>query len=482
MALPDFTMRELLEAGVHFGHQSHRWNPKMKQFIYGARSGIHIMDLSQTVPLLYRALLQVRETAAKGGRILFVGTKRQAAGPVAEAALRCAQYYMNHRWLGGTLTNWTAVSNSIKRLRELEETLSEKEQSGLTKKELLNVERDREKLDKALGGIANMGGLPDIIIVIDTNREAIAIKEARKLGIPVVAVVDTNCDPDDVDFPFPGNDDAARAISLYCNLFADAVLDGLAESSAGLGIDLGETEYIAALVEQDIAAADAAAENLPAGHWGEQVSLVPRDSPLNVASHGADEALRTLSSTAYLEQKGLTLHGVRTIKKFRFLSVSLRNSSARFEIVVDLDSQSYSKKHTFRWELKGSLIELFRSTVASLSDAIDRDDMQIEVYNDKEMITFGNISDTIKRKRSEVILSRCLGSDYPQGLRAISTSEGLPSIDLFASQQDSGSAILIYARSEVDSLIVCAKRIDELVGASLAAGVPLEPDTDSIFA
>lgn len=258
MALPDFTMRELLEAGVHFGHQTHRWNPKMKPFIYGARSGIHIMDLSKSVPLLHQALVKVRDTVAKGGRVLFVGTKRQASQPIAEAAQRCAQYYMNHRWLGGTLTNWSTVSNSIKRLRELEETLGGKEQSGFTKKELLNLERDREKLDKALGGIANMGGLPDLIFVIDTNKEAIAIKEARKLGIPVVAVVDTNCDPDDADFAFPGNDDAARAISLYCNLIADAVMDGLAESSAGLGIDLGEAEEIEALVEADLAAADAA--------------------------------------------------------------------------------------------------------------------------------------------------------------------------------------------------------------------------------
>ncbi|MCR9269512.1 MAG: 30S ribosomal protein S2 [Hyphomonadaceae bacterium] len=256
--MPEFTMRELLEAGVHFGHQTHRWNPKMKQFIYGARSGIHIMDLSKSVPLLHQALVKVRDTVSKGGRVLFVGTKRQAAQPIAEAAQRCAQYYMNHRWLGGTLTNWSTVSNSIKRLRELEETLSDKEQSGLTKKELLNLERDREKLDKALGGIANMGGLPDLIFVIDTNKEAIAIKEARKLGIPVVAVVDTNCDPDDADFAFPGNDDAARAISLYCNLIADAVLDGLAESSAGLGIDLGASEDIEALVEADVAAAEAA--------------------------------------------------------------------------------------------------------------------------------------------------------------------------------------------------------------------------------
>lgn len=269
MALPDFTMRELLEAGSHFGHQTHRWNPKMKPYIYGARSGIHILDLSKSVPLLHQALVQVRDTVAKGGRVLFVGTKRQAAQPIAEAAQRCAQYYMNFRWLGGTLTNWTTVSNSIRRLRELEEILTDKDNSGLTKKELLNLERDREKLDKALGGIANMGGLPDLIFVIDTNKEAIAIKEARKLGIPVVAVIDTNCDPDDADFPFPGNDDAMRAITLYCNLVADAVLDGLAEATAGLDIDLGEAEDLTGITDADIAAADAAtaeaeAEETPA--------------------------------------------------------------------------------------------------------------------------------------------------------------------------------------------------------------------------
>lgn len=258
MALLDFTMRELLEAGSHFGHQTHRWNPKMKPYIYGARSGIHILDLSKSVPLLHQALVQVRDTVAKGGRVLFVGTKRQAAQPIAEAAQRCAQYYMNFRWLGGTLTNWTTVSNSIRRLRELDEILTDKDNSGLTKKELLNLQRDREKLDKALGGIANMGGLPDLIFVIDTNKEAIAIKEARKLGIPVVAVIDTNCDPDDADFPFPGNDDAMRAITLYCNLVADAVLDGLAEASAGLDIDLGEAEDLTGITDADIAAADAA--------------------------------------------------------------------------------------------------------------------------------------------------------------------------------------------------------------------------------
>ncbi|MEO0466630.1 MAG: 30S ribosomal protein S2 [Pseudomonadota bacterium] len=256
MALPEFSMRQLLESGVHFGHQTHRWNPKMKAYIYGERSNIHILDLSKTVPLLHQAIVQVRDTVAKGGRVLFVGTKRQAAEPIAEAAERCAQYYINHRWLGGTLTNWETVSNSIKRLKELNAMFESGGGEGLTKKELLNLEREREKLDRALGGIANMGGRPDLMFVIDTNKEAIAVKEARKLGIPVAAVVDTNCDPDTVDFPFPGNDDAARAISLYCNLVADAVLDGMAESTADLGIDLGELEDLGDLTEADVALAE----------------------------------------------------------------------------------------------------------------------------------------------------------------------------------------------------------------------------------
>ncbi len=259
MALPDFSMRQLLEAGVHFGHQTHRWNPRMKPFIYGERSGIHIMDLSHTVPSLHQALVFVRDTVAKGGRILFVGTKRQAQDPVAEAAQRCAQYYMNHRWLGGTLTNWSTVSNSIKQLRELTAMFDAGGGAGLTKKELLDLQRRREKLQRALGGIADMGGLPAAIIVIDTNKEAIAVQEARKLGIPVVAVLDTNCDPKDADFGFPGNDDAARAISLYCNLFADAVLDGLAESTAGLGVDLGALSDVGSMADADVQVAGEAA-------------------------------------------------------------------------------------------------------------------------------------------------------------------------------------------------------------------------------
>ncbi|HRJ63914.1 30S ribosomal protein S2 [Brevundimonas sp. UBA2416] len=238
MALPEFSMRSLLEAGAHFGHQTHRWNPKMERYIFGSRSNIHIIDLSQSIPLLHQALVAVRDVAAKGGRVLFVGTKRQASDPVAEAAKRCAQYYMNNRWLGGTLTNWRTVSGSIARLRELEGLL-ESGGDGRVKKELLNLQREKDKLELSLGGIKDMGSIPDIIFVIDTNKEAIAILEARKLNIPIIAILDTNSDPDGITYPIPGNDDAARAIQTYCDLIADAVLDGLAAGQASQGVDLG---------------------------------------------------------------------------------------------------------------------------------------------------------------------------------------------------------------------------------------------------
>ena len=241
MALPEFSMRQLLEAGVHFGHQTQRWNPRMGPFIYGARNGIHIMDLTQTVPMLDQALQVIRDTVAKGGSILFVGTKRQAAQPIAEAAEKCAQYYMNHRWLGGTLTNWQTVSQSINRLKNIDEQ-SERGFEGLTKKERLGMERDQYKLEASLGGIREMGGRPDLLFVIDVKKEALAIAEANKLGIPVVAVVDTNCSPDGVDYIIPGNDDAARAISLYCDLASRAALDGMSAQLGAAGVDLGAME------------------------------------------------------------------------------------------------------------------------------------------------------------------------------------------------------------------------------------------------
>lgn len=238
MALPEFSMRGLLEAGVHFGHQTHRWNPKMAPFLFGDRNNIHIIDLAQTVPLLHQALLAVRDAVAGGGRVLFVGTKRQASDPVAAAARQCAQYYINHRWLGGTLTNWKTISNSIRRLRQLDEMLTG-EARGLTKKEMLNLTRERDKLERAIGGIKDMGGIPDIMFVIDTNKETIAIEEARKLGIPVVAVLDSNSNPDGIAYPVPGNDDAARAITMYCDLVSRAVIDGISQSQIASGVDVG---------------------------------------------------------------------------------------------------------------------------------------------------------------------------------------------------------------------------------------------------
>ncbi len=238
MALPTFSMRQLLEAGVHFGHHTRRWNPKMEPYIFGVRNSIHIINLEETVPMLHQGLEAVRAVVANGGRVLFVGTKRQAQDKVAEAARRCGQYYVNHRWLGGMLTNWKTISGSIKRLRELDERLSGGA-GGITKKETLQLTRERDKLERSLGGIKEMGGLPDIIFIIDVPREDIAIKEAAMLKIPVVAVADTNADPTGVTFPIPGNDDALRAIELYCDLISDAVLDGLHAEMEASGVDVG---------------------------------------------------------------------------------------------------------------------------------------------------------------------------------------------------------------------------------------------------
>lgn len=240
MAIPTFTMRQLLEAGIHFGHNTRRWNPKMKPFIFGERNNVHILDLQQTVPMLYTAMTALQQIAAKGGRILFVGTKRQAADAVKEAAERCGQFYVNHRWLGGMLTNWKTIVASIKRMNDIENKLTN-EQGGYTKRELLEMERERDKLMKSLGGIKDMGGVPDAIFIIDTLKEDLAIKEAQKLGIPVVAVIDTNSDPDGITYPIPGNDDALRAIETYCELISGAILDGLQAEMSAKGLDIGSS-------------------------------------------------------------------------------------------------------------------------------------------------------------------------------------------------------------------------------------------------
>ena len=288
MALPEFSMRQLLEAGVHFGHQSHRWNPKMADYIFGARNNIHIIDLAQTVPLLHRALQAVSDTVAKGGRILFVGTKRQAQDGVADAAKRSAQYFVNSRWLGGTLTNWKTVSGSIKRLRQLDEMLASGEGHQYTKKERLTLQRERDKLDRSLGGIKDMGGLPDLIFVIDTNKEDIAIQEAQRLNIPVAAIVDTNCDPKGISYVVPGNDDAGRAISLYCDLIARAAIDGISRAQGGAGIDIG-------------ALANPTAEAVPAKSEGFQGLAGPR---------GVADDLKKLSGVSGAIEKKLNDLGV----------------------------------------------------------------------------------------------------------------------------------------------------------------------------
>jgi small subunit ribosomal protein S2 len=266
MAIPDFTMRQLLEAGVHFGHQTRRWNPRMAPYLFGARNGVHIIDLTQTVPMLHQALVATRDVAASGGRILFVGTKRQAQEPVTRSASRSGQYYVNHRWLGGMLTNWKTISNSIRRLRELEGRLAEGT-VGLTKKETLQLTRERDKLERALGGIKDMGGLPDLIFVVDTNKEAIAVAEAKTLNIPVVAVLDSNSDPEGISYPIPGNDDASRAINLYCDLMVGAVLDGLQAEMAASGADMGAfeapPEEIEPVLPEEAAAPEAADQAAP---------------------------------------------------------------------------------------------------------------------------------------------------------------------------------------------------------------------------
>lgn len=259
MAEPTFTMRQLLEAGVHFGHHTRRWNPKMAPFIFGVRNGVHIINLEQTVPLLYRGLEAVRETVAGGGRVLIVGTKRQAQEKVKEAAARSGQYFVNHRWLGGMLTNWKTISQSIKRLKEMDEFLSSPD-TGLTKKETLERTRERDKLELSLGGIRDMGGLPDILFIIDTNKESLAVQEANKLGIPVVAIVDTNSNPEGITFPIPGNDDALRAIALYCDLFVQAVGAGLEAELGASDIDFGGFEEPAEELLPEAGEAEAAAE------------------------------------------------------------------------------------------------------------------------------------------------------------------------------------------------------------------------------
>ena len=294
MSLPDFSMRQLLEAGAHFGHQSHRWNPKMAPYIYGARNSIHIIDLAQTVPLLHQALKLVSDSVAKGGRVLFVGTKRQAAEEVAAAAKRCAQYFVNSRWLGGTLTNWKTISASISRLRKFDEQLSEGAK-GLTKKERLMLTREREKLEKALGGIKDMGGVPDLVFVIDTNKEALAIKEANRLKIPVIAIIDTNSDPDGVAHPIPGNDDASRAIQLYCDLVSRAAIDGISRSQGAAGVDIGEAEA-------------PIAEPLPEA--AEPETFATEQFELLTAPRGAPDDLAKLTGVGPQIVKKLNEHGV----------------------------------------------------------------------------------------------------------------------------------------------------------------------------
>ena len=289
MAVPTYSMRQLLEAGVHFGHHTRRWNPKMAPYIFGVRNGIHIIDLEQTEPMLHQGLQAIRDVVAGGGRVLLVGTKRQAQEPIAEAAKRCGQYYVNYRWLGGMLTNFKTISQSIKRLRELEERITQ-EQIGLTKRELLELTRDRDKLERALGGIKEMGGLPDILFVIDTNKEGIAVREANTLRVPVVAILDSNSSPDGIAYPIPGNDDAMRAIHLYCDLVSGSVLDGLQAELAASGVDIG-------------ARADLAERAIPEEILEENPEEPAPEVPVEAEPEGIESApgTETASATANLQ-------------------------------------------------------------------------------------------------------------------------------------------------------------------------------------
>lgn len=334
MALPAFNMRQLLEAGVHFGHQTHRWNPKMGEFIFGTRNKVHIIDLAQTVPLLHQALLTVSETVSKGGRVLFVGTKRQASDAVADAAKRSAQYYVNHRWLGGTLTNWKTISNSIKRLRTLEDLLGGEAQ-GLTKKELLNRTRERDHLERALGGIKDMGGIPDLLFVIDTNKESIAIAEARKLKIPVIAVVDSNCDPDIVNFPIPGNDDAGRAITLYCDLIAKAAIDGIEQAQGSAGVDIGEAvEPMVQDVPAEAPAEEEAAAETP------KLNGEGAFKPLAAAEGEADDLKRITGVGPVLEKKlnDLGIFHYRQIAELSEAAIAEIDEALSFKGRIDRDN------------------------------------------------------------------------------------------------------------------------------------------------
>ncbi|TDI59414.1 MAG: 30S ribosomal protein S2 [Alphaproteobacteria bacterium] len=326
MALPDISMRSLLEAGVHFGHQTHRWNPKMSPFIFGARNKVHIIDLSETVPLFHRALVAVRDITAAGGRVLFVGTKRQASPIVAEAAAKCGQYYVNHRWLGGMLTNWETISKSIKRLKDLESQL-EGDNSGKTKKERLQMTREFDKLNRSLGGIKEMGGLPDILFVIDTNKEAIAVHEANNLGIPVAAILDTNSDPKGIDFPIPGNDDASRAITLYCDYVASAVLDGIQQEMVNSGVDLGASEepsveelpVVEAAAEEAAPASEGATAEVeaPAKEAATEEAAPEAKAAAEEAAPAAEEATAEVEAPAEAEaapEKGTEAETEKTTK------------------------------------------------------------------------------------------------------------------------------------------------------------------------
>lgn len=446
MALPEFSMRQLMEAGAHFGHQVHRWNPKMKPYIFGARSGIHILDLSFTVPLLHQALVKARDVVADGGRILFVGTKHQAADAVSTAAQRCAQYYMNHRWLGGTLTNWTTISNSIKRLRDLDDITQAGSSTGLTKKELLGLHRERTKLQRTLGGIREMSGPPDLMVVIDTNKEHNAIRECRKLGIPVIAPIDSNCDPDEVDFPIPGNDDAAKAIHLYCRLLADAALDGLEASGM----------Y----------------DNGPVPR-----RVVPSDSPLQRARLAVanQHQVPVPEFGAYgLEATAIVTEGSDVI-----LEARAKNTQTFFEATFDKDYPSQGG--IYRWEFEGDALSLFPEILQQFSrETVDQ--LHVDLVLPKRAQSYERTADTIFNNEFETLFGDILRDNGNPNKFTVSCHfppnvEG--KFELVISSSGRRTSVLLASRGDLPYLELATRGIASIIERSHPYGTGTGQDVSS---
>lgn len=453
MPLPDFSMRDLLEAGAHFGHQTHRWNPKMDRYIFGSRSNIHIIDLSQTVPLIHQALVAIREVAAKGGRILFVGSKRQAAAPIAAAAARCAQYYVNHRWLGGTLTNWRTVSGSIARLREIE-TILEKGGEGRLKKELVSLDKERVKLERSLGGIKDMHAIPDILFVVDTNKEALAILEARKLNIPVIAVLDTNSDPDGITYPIPGNDDAARAIDLYCTLVADSVLDGLAAGASAAGYDLGSAEHPS---EPNVETRQLTDEETI-------VNVSPSDSPLRYR-----RAPRRNGASPF---RDFAVNRQGDVSDRAYYWIHRHGSKVLFEASTPKDDPT---DITFRWSVAGGVMIAFTQVLAEAFSVPELEALHIDIFTPNRVITYEQVGVELTNGAFESACVEEAGDAFGKSgfvLRAYASERS--DFDFVVSIDTDTGATLMAAQGTLDRVSRVANGIDRILTAEIEALAPSE--------